>query len=279
MKRFLISNKRIRTSSPKSVPRVNTDNIPDQPLNKHNFVESDGTTISESDGPTTRPPHLEEPVTAPVVTDVEKDTVMEWGSNSTSESEGASTATASSTPNPAPGKLMPRARELTPADADSTPSTACGPHDLSGNVLSGVSALNPKHKSFLDQLYLLTMAQNYGITEDNLNAELNQVRHLLGRKSQQGHSVNTTLELLTLMAPYKEAFMNLYNLLCISLTLQVTSTCERSFSCLRHLTLSKDARSSNLGLLAINIKRAQALNIDKIINAFALSHNNRRIVL
>ena len=151
-----------------------------------------------------------------------------------------------------------------------------------GDVLSGVSALNPKHKSFLDQLYLLTMAQNYGITEDNLNAELNQVRHLLGRKSQQGHSVNTTLELLTHMASYKEAFMDLYKLLCISLTLPVTSaSCERSFSCLRRLktylrSSSGDAPSSNLGLLAINIKRARALNVDKIIDAFALRHNNRR---
>ncbi|CAK6976724.1 zinc finger MYM-type protein 1-like [Scomber scombrus] len=154
-----------------------------------------------------------------------------------------------------------------------------------GDVLSGVSALNPKHKSFLDQRCLLTMAHNYGITEDNLNAELHQVRRLLERKSQQGHSVTTTLELLTLMAPYKDAFTDLYKLLCISLTLPVTSaSCERSFSCLRRLknylrSTSGDARSSNLGLLAINIKRARALNVDKIIDAFALSHNNRRIVL
>ena len=128
------------------------------------------------------------------------------------------------------------------------------------------------------------MAQNYGIPEDNGNAELHCVRRLLGRTSQQGHSVNTTLELLTLMAPYKEAFMDLYNLLCISLTLQVTSACERSSSCLHRLktylrSSSGDARSSNLGLLAINIKRARALNVDKMINAFALSHNNRCIVL
>ena len=202
---------------------------------------------------------------------------MESGSNSASESDGESTVTASSAgPHPVPGELMPGARELTPADADSTPSTAFGLHDLAGDVLSGVSALNPKYKSFLDQR-CLTMSQNYGIPEDNVNAELHQVQRLLGRKSQQGHSVNTTLELLTLMAPYKDAFMDLYKLLCISLTLQVTSACERSFSCLR--SSSGDARSSNLGLLAIDIKRAKALNIDKIKNAFALSHNNCCIVL
>lgn len=90
-------------------------------------------------------------------------------------------------------------------------------------MLSGVSALNPKHKSYFDQQSLLTMAQNFGITEDNLNAELHQVRHL---RSSSG-----------------------------------------------------DAWSSNPGLLATNIKRARALNVDKIIDAFALSHNNRCIVL
>ncbi|CAK6977232.1 hypothetical protein KUCAC02_022527 [Scomber scombrus] len=146
-----------------------------------------------------------------------------------------------------------------------------------GDVLSGVSALNPKHKSFLDQRCLLTMAHNYGITEDNLNAELHQVRRLLERKSQHGHSVTTTLELLTLMAPYKDAFTDLYKLLCISLTLPVTIFLRRLKNYLR--STSGDARSSNLELLAINIKRARALNVDKIIDAFALSHNNRRIVL
>ena len=98
--------------------------------NNNNFVESDGTAISESDGPTSRLPRLEDPVTAPAVTDVEKGTVMESGSNRTSQSDGEATATASSAgPSPAPGEPMPGARELTPADADSTTSTACGPHD------------------------------------------------------------------------------------------------------------------------------------------------------
>ena len=125
MKHFLIPNKRIRTSSHKCVPGGNAGNIPDH---------IDGIAISESDGPTTRPPRFEEPVTPPVVTDVEKDTVMESGSSSTSELDRKSTTTASSAgPNPTPRELMPRARELTSADADSTPSTACGPHDLSQN--------------------------------------------------------------------------------------------------------------------------------------------------
>ena len=42
---------------------------------------------------------------------------------------------------------------------------------------------------------------------------------------------------------------------------------------------SGDGRTSDLALLAINPLRARALDSDSIIDAFALNHNNRRIVL
>ncbi|XP_034547876.1 zinc finger MYM-type protein 1-like [Notolabrus celidotus] len=77
----------------------------------------------------------------------------------------------------------------------------------------------------------------------------------------------------------------LFKLICISLTLPVTSvSCERSFSCLRRLKTylrnsSGDCRTSNLALLAINTDRTRALDRENIINAFALIHKNRRIVL
>ncbi|KAK1890662.1 52 kDa repressor of the inhibitor of the protein kinase [Dissostichus eleginoides] len=91
-------------------------------------------------------------------------------------------------------------------------------------VLRGVSALSPKHTSFLDKKMILPMARHYRIM-----------------------------------------------------------SCERSFSCLRRLknylrNTSGDSRTSNLALLAINTVRTRALDSDKIIDAFALNHNNRRIV-
>ncbi len=91
------------------------------------------------------------------------------------------------------------------------------------DVLTGVSALSPQHKSFLDKKCLLPMTQFYGITEENLNAEMHQVRRLLERKTNQGHSIKNTSELLLLMEPYKDAFMDLHKLILISLTLPVTS--------------------------------------------------------
>ncbi len=44
-------------------------------------------------------------------------------------------------------------------------------------------------------------------------------------------------------------------------------------------SLDGDARNSDLGLLAINTRRAKALEVQRIIDAFAVNHNNRRIVL
>lgn len=153
------------------------------------------------------------------------------------------------------------------------------------NVLRGTSALSPKQTSFLDMQSLSPMAHHYGITDENLSAELHQVRRLLDRKKEQGHTVSTTLEFLSILRPYKDAFIDLYRLLCISVTLPVTSaTCERSFSCLRLVknymrSNSGDSRNSNLALLAINSRRAKALDVQDIIDSFAMNHNNRRIIL
>ena len=152
-------------------------------------------------------------------------------------------------------------------------------------VLAGLPALSPNHPSFLDKQVILPMARHYGVSEENLCAELHQVRRLLKRKEEQGCTINSNQEFLSLMRPYKDAFVDLYKLISISLTLPVTSaSCERSFSCLRRLksylrNSSGDGRTSDLALLAINPLRARALDIDRIIDAFALNHNNRRIVL
>ncbi|KAI4797971.1 hypothetical protein KUCAC02_024726, partial [Chaenocephalus aceratus] len=59
-------------------------------------------------------------------------------------------------------------------------------------VLRGVSALSPKHTLFLDKKMILPMARHYGISEENLSAELYQVRRLLQRKEEQGHTITST---------------------------------------------------------------------------------------
>uniref|UniRef100_A0A3Q3ABG9 DUF4371 domain-containing protein n=1 Tax=Kryptolebias marmoratus TaxID=37003 RepID=A0A3Q3ABG9_KRYMA len=140
-------------------------------------------------------------------------------------------------------------------------------------VLKGLPALSPKHPSFLDKKWILPMACHYGVNEENLSAELHQVRRLLKRKEEQGHTINNTQDFLSVMRPYKDAFLDLYKLISISLTLPVTSvSCERSFSCLRRLknylrNSSGDSRTSDLALLAINPLRTRTLDSDSIIDA------------
>ena len=116
------------------------------------------------------------------------------------------------------------------------------------------------------------MAEHYGALEENLSVELHQLKRLIERKKQRGDVVNTTHDVLVLLKPYKEAFVDLFKLVCISMTLPVTSAaCERSFSCLRRLKTylrnkSGDARTSNLGVLAISSSRAKELDVDAVIN-------------
>ncbi|KAK0156609.1 hypothetical protein N1851_000041 [Merluccius polli] len=68
---------------------------------------------------------------------------------------------------------------------------------------------------------------------------------------------------------YKDVFVD--KLVCISVTLSVTSAaCECMFSCLRWLKTylrnsSGEARTSNLGVLAISSRRTKGLDIDAVI--------------
>ena len=152
-------------------------------------------------------------------------------------------------------------------------------------MLMGVTALSPKHTTFLNKERILPMSHYYGISEENLTAELHQVKRLLEKKKEKGHTIDSTMEFLSLMGPYKDAFEDIYKLLCIAVTLPVSSaSCERSFSCLRRLktylrNTSGDTRNSNLAFLTINTRRTKDLDVDEIIDAFAANHNNRRIVL
>lgn len=76
---------------------------------------------------------------------------------------------------------------------------------------------------------------------------LRKLQHLPER---QGHIVNDTMGFLALMRPYRNAFMNLYRLICISLTLPVTSdSCEFSFYGLCRIK-NYLQNNSNLALLA-----------------------------
>lgn len=63
-----------------------------------------------------------------------------------------------------------------------------------------------------------------------------------------------------------------------------TASCERSFSALRHIKTwvrnsMSNGRLSNVAILAIERERTMAMSNEKVIDAFAAAHRNRRIAL
>ena len=103
-------------------------------------------------------------------------------------------------------------------------------------VMKGTIALNPKSRNFLEKESIKPMANHYGICDDDLHAELHQVKRLIIRKQNSGMQLETTMNLYTMLQQYSEAFPDVFKLVNISLTLPVTSAgCERSFSCMKQL--------------------------------------------
>ena len=82
-----------------------------------------------------------------------------------------------------------------------------------------------------------------------------------------------------------EAFHELYRLGRIAIALPViAASCERSFSALRHIKTwvrnsTSNLRLANLSLLAIERERTLSLCSEKVVDAFAHAHKNRRIAL
>ena len=88
------------------------------------------------------------------------------------------------------------------------------------------------------------------------------------------------LKLAKFSKPYKLAFQELYRLVCIALTLPVSSaSCERSFSAMKliksHLRSTMcDSRLSN-AVLSVESSRAESLSLDAFVDEFDARHQNR----
>ena len=104
------------------------------------------------------------------------------------------------------------------------------------SLLRAVSVLDPCSAKFLDINLIKPMAEQYSVDTTYLDVELKQARRLIDRKTHEGVSVKSLVELSTFLNPYKEAFPDLYKLITIALVLPPTSaSCERSFSSMRHI--------------------------------------------
>ena len=107
--------------------------------------------------------------------------------------------------------------------------------DTNCSVSTGIQALNPASDSFADFNCLQPFAELYRADLADLSHELHQAKRIVERldRSDQHKSM---LSFLSYLQPYKEAFPELFRLGNIAVSLPVSAaSCERSFSCLRHV--------------------------------------------
>jgi hypothetical protein len=154
------------------------------------------------------------------------------------------------------------------------------------DVMKGIDALNPSSNNFADFSSIKQFAEAYTADITDLTHELYQAKRLLERMPDECKPI-TLVSFVSHIGRYKEAFpeLGLYRLGVIAISLPVsTASCEPIFSVLRHIktwvrnSISND-RLDNVAILAIERERAFSLDNDRIVDAFAAAHKNRRIAL
>ena len=128
--------------------------------------------------------------------------------------------------------------------------------------------------------------QLYGGNLGDIEHEIYTLKCLISRCSTtEGGSPTTLLELAKFLEPYKLAYHEIYRLLCIAITLPVSSaSCECSFSRMKliktHLRSTMcDAKLSNIAILSFESVRAEYLNLDAFVDEFDARHQNRKLAL
>src|SRR6476469_1948064 len=135
-------------------------------------------------------------------------------------------------------------------------------------VMFGVQALTPKHSSFLQIDKIEAFAELYRGNVEDIGHEIYQLKRLFQRTTEHSEKLLTLVDLACFLQPYKLAFHHLYRLLSIAIVLPVTSAgCERSFSALKLIksylrSTMCDSRLSNVGVLSVESRRAELLNLD-----------------
>ena len=151
-------------------------------------------------------------------------------------------------------------------------------------IMKGISALTPGNTHFLDWKLIKPFAEIYGCNLEDLELEIKNMSGLISRK-QEADVPKGLFDFCNLATRLRDAFFELHRLLVISCVLPVsTASCERSFSTLRttknylHSAMT-DERLNSLMVLGIQAKRAQSLNLDKVVDKFKDMYPNMRIAL
>ncbi|XP_038062619.1 zinc finger MYM-type protein 1-like [Patiria miniata] len=158
--------------------------------------------------------------------------------------------------------------------------------DQNCRLMKGIDALTPSSENFLSPENLKALQETYGADQEDLRHELHQVKRLIERKASKEEAVPKSMQgLVNFLEPYQNAFFELYRLSKIAAIIPVTSaSCERSFSAMKLIkTYLRNSmgneRLGDLGMLYIERRRTEKLNMDEFVDKFATSHKNRRIKL
>ncbi|KAH8026349.1 hypothetical protein HPB51_020333 [Rhipicephalus microplus] len=154
------------------------------------------------------------------------------------------------------------------------------------DVLCGVSALHPQSENFMDVSLLKPFAEHYACDINSVEVECKLVIKLLQRiEAERKCKIETFLQLVTVLEEYKLAFHELHKLSVIAVTIPASSSsCERTFSCLRRLktylrSKMTNNRLSDLAVLAVERSLANKIDLQRVVDMFDAAHNNRRIRL
>ncbi|KAL3210437.1 hypothetical protein MRX96_052178 [Rhipicephalus microplus] len=154
------------------------------------------------------------------------------------------------------------------------------------DVLCGVSALHPQSENFMDVSLLKPFAEHYACDINSVEVECKLVIKLLQRiEAERKCKIETLLQLVTVLEEYKLAFHELHKLSVIAVTIPASSSsCERTFSCLRRLktylrSKMTNNRLSDLAVLAVGRSLANKIDLQSVVDMFDAAHNNRPIRL
>lgn len=145
-------------------------------------------------------------------------------------------------------------------------------------ILRSISSLSPDSPTFLEIEELKAFCVMLQFDIHALNNEIQVLKPML-KQSKPKTMIDVYFEVL----PLKQAFPYLLSLLIGAMTIPVSSTTtERTFSKMKYIkTVARnsmsDNRLSDLSLLAI--ERDFYIDYQKLVDAFAIQHNNSRIMM
>jgi len=154
------------------------------------------------------------------------------------------------------------------------------------DIISGISALNPESITILTYDTILPFAKAYLGDIECLKSELKILHKSMNRyETKNNLKIKDFFQFHNFLKEYEIAFSETYKLCSIAITIPVSSAaCERTFSCMKRVksylrNSLLDTNLTSLSIISIEKREAKSLDIDEIINKFADTHSNRRIIL